>query len=407
MKRIALILLASLPLVACCHHRIDPVEPEYDRVAVLFSLGRNTLNYYLSTDIGELCRESEGAYVPEYGSNKALLVVSHSMVENWAYDELTSPVLYSIHKDKSGLVVRDTVYSLSPETVLTDPSTMQTFFEVIKEKFPAKHYGMIYSSHGSGWLPDNYFGDGRISRPTMSIGQEIQGSSQYFMNIPEFAASIPYHLDYILLDACLMGNVETVYELRNCADQIAVSATEIMADGFDYKNLARRLLTGTSASPKAVCEDYIAQYKAKTGYESSACIALVNTAGMDNLAAVCKELFAKYGPVLETIDQSEIQRFFRYNTSRPDELLQYGWFYDLQDIIVKAGASDDEVSRLSEAIEACIAFKDCTEEFMASVNGFPFESYCGLGMALPQFKDQQLKDYYKTLAWNKATGLVK
>lgn len=407
MKRIALILLALLPLMACCHHKTDPVEPDYDRVAVLFSLSRNSLNYYLSTDIGELCRESEGAYVPEYGSNKALLVVSHSLTDDWAYDELTQPVLFSIHKDKSGTVVRDTVYSLASEAILTDPATLRTMFEVIKEKFPAKHYGMIYSSHGTGWLPDNYFGEGKFERKTMSIGQEIQGSNYYFMNIPDFAASIPYHLDYILLDACLMGNIESVYELRHCADQIAVSATEIMADGFDYKNLAQRLLKGTSASPKAVCQDYIAQYKAKTGYEKSACISLVNTAGLDNLAAVCKELFIKYGPVLETIDQSKIQRFFRYNSTYPDELLKYGWFYDLQDAIAKAGASADETARLSKAIEGCIEYKECTEEFMASFNGFPFESFCGLGMALPQFKDEQLKEYYKELAWNKATGLVK
>lgn len=414
MKRIIHILLAVMPLLTCCQcKKEEPKQIEYDRVAVLFSLGRNSLNYYLSNDIGELCRESEGAYVPEYGSGNALLVVSHSLTDDWDYDELTESVLFSIHKNKAGEVVRDTLFSLPPEAALTEPANLRMMFDAIKEKFPSQHYGMIYSSHGSGWLPDNYFGTGKFEpkvRPfgeTQSIGQEIQGSEQIFMDLPDFAASFPYHFDYILLDACLMGNIETVYELRNCADQIAVSATEIMADGFDYKNLARRLLTGTSASPKAVCEDYIAQYNAKTGYESSACIALVNTAGLDNLAAVCKELFVKYGPVLETIDQSKIQRFFRYDPEDESDLLQFGWFYDLEDAVRKAGASQDEMDRLSKAINGCIAYKACTKEFMANINGFTFDNYCGLGMALPQFKDEQLKEYYKTLAWNKATALVK
>lgn len=408
MKRILFILAALLTLAGCEKKPVPGKDIPYDRVAVLYSIARNNLSEDLENDIKELCDVKNGAYVPEYGCDKALIVVVHTPYSYYSYDKPTLPVMMNIYRDKSGSVVRDTVFSMSGTSFLTDSNVMRTFFNKVRELFPADHYGAILSSHGSGWLPGPYYSNGKMT--TKSFGQEIQGEDQYLMDIQDLPDGLPFKLDYLLFDACLMGNVETVFELRQCADKIGVSATEVLSDGFNYLRLGRKLLGGDQASPEGVCKDFFEQYDIKTGRDKSACIALVKTSELPGLAEVCGRLFRDYSTEIQELDPLSVQRFFRYNGK--EELLHHGWFYDLEDIIRVAGATEQELSELGSAIESCIIYKANTPEFMMSHDGynwhgFTFEHFCGLGMSIPQFPSDEMRDWYRTLAWNEATGLVK
>ena len=40
-------------------------------------------------------------------------------------------------------------------------------------------------------------------------------------------------------------------------------------------------------------------------------------------------------------------------------------------------------------------------------NGFDINTFCGLSMYLPADGSAHLDNYYRTLSWNRATGLVK
>ena len=82
------------------------------------------------------------------------------------------------------------------------------------------------------------------------------------------------------------------------------------------------------------------------------------------------------------------------------------WFYDLEDILVKAGISSAEHSSLSSALNSCILYKAATEEFLKSYGGFAIDTFCGMTMYLPCNGSTLLDNKYKALAWNKATGLV-
>ena len=55
------------------------------------------------------------------------------------------------------------------------------------------------------------------------------------MDLPDLAEVLsPYRFDYILFDACFMGSVEVLYELRHSARYFIASPAEILADGFPY-----------------------------------------------------------------------------------------------------------------------------------------------------------------------------
>ena len=218
------------------------------------------------------------------------------------------------------------------------------------------------------------------------------------MEMTDFKNAIPMHLDYLLMDACLSGGIEVAYEFKDVCDQIGFSPSEILADGFNYKELAGHLLGSDKADTRAVVDDYYQYYAAKKDKnDRSATISLVDCKQLDGLASVCNTLFSKYASEIDGLNPSSVQRFYRYDKH---------WFYDLEDILVKAGISSAEHSSLSSALNSCILYKAATEEFLKSYGGFAIDTFCGMTMYLPCNGSTLLDNKYKALAWNKATGLV-
>ena len=63
-----------------------------------------------------------------------------------------------------------------------------------------------------------------------------------------------FHTDYILFDACYMGNVETAYELKDVTDFLVASSMEISSMGVPYRQAAPYLLG--SPDYEKICQTY-------------------------------------------------------------------------------------------------------------------------------------------------------
>lgn len=417
MKRLLVLIVPALILAACNPFDPDVKEPkEFDRVMILYSAGFNNISSYLAGDIEDVAN----GYVPLITSSDALAVISHQPASYGAYSTPTSPVLVYFHTDPTGShVSRDTLYRGEKGALLTDPSVMRGMLSKAVEFFPSKHYSLVYSSHGTGWLPQSYYEKGynstfdffsaRLRRrveindisalPVKTIGQEVMPDNKGLeCGIADFADALPAHFDAIILDACLMGGIEMAYELRTKADYIAFSQTEILADGLDYCNLAGRLLGSDIPDVRGACEDYFAIYDKKSGSSRSATISLVDCSQLDSLAVVCREAFESCRDALGKLNPSEVQRYFRFNCH---------WFYDLEDILVKAGLEGEGLRAVRSALARAVVYKAATPEFMKPDSGFKINTHCGFSMYLPCNGDETLDAYYRGLAWNKATGLVK
>ena len=213
------------------------------------------------------------------------------------------------------------------------------------------------------------------------------------------AAAIPVHMDWILFDACYMGCVEVAYEFRGVTDKIIFSPAEVISTGFDYSKMAEYLLAD-GQDTEGFAEAYYRMYlnDSRGGDWQSATITVLDCSKIEVLASTCSALFSRYGGILATMEEGDIQRYYRHE--KP-------YFYDLQDILVHAGISGAEASSLQAALDGCIPYKAATPHFLAGEGGFDITAYSGLGMYLPGMGAGELDEYYKGLAWNKATGLVK
>lgn len=421
---LAIVLLAAMMAAACSEPLPlqEPSQQEFSRVLVYIGEGFNSLNHYITDDIKDMTGAPTNGLLPSEGSNKAFIVISHLPLAGGNYASPTSPTITRISRDYIGRPVCDTLMRMPVGTILTKPENLREALEFVHSEFPSDSYGMIFSSHGTGWLPAGYydseggsstFAAGRkradgavpyVERPpkdgiaVKTLGQEIayiDGTFwSYEMSLPSFAEAFPFKFDYMILDACLMGGIETAYQLRNCTRYLCFSQTEILADGLPYKTLLGHLLGKGPADVQAVCEDYFNMYDNRDGVYRSATISMIDCSRLDPLAECCRDLFSTYRDQLAGVKPKDVQGFFRYDKH---------WFYDLEDIMLNAGMTTSDRRALSAALGECVVYRAHTDSFM---NEFDIRSCCGLSMYLPAAGNSYLNSYYSGLEWNKATGLV-
>ena len=179
-----------------------------------------------------------------------------------------------------------------PEGNSCDPVFFREILDYIIAEFPSQSYGLVLSSHGSGWSynPENTarsFGGDMIGENGLPIAPQ-------FINIKSLAQQLPMKFDFILFDACLMAQVEVAYELKDKADFLLASPITIDGKGFAYDSIQSYLLNRPTADLKSAADWFYDHYGAPDN-SYGAIISIVDLSQMGQLAAVQRGLFEKYG----------------------------------------------------------------------------------------------------------------
>ena len=159
-RTITRFLAAALVMTAafgCDKNRHNTEEPESAdrRVLLFYECAFNNLGSYMQTNMEDQNTGLPAGYIPgKYGD--VLLVYSRIYKGKYDYTPVNS-YLRRIYKTSKGKVISDTLKVFGKETIAASPSTLSAVLTLVREKFPAKGYGMVVSSHGSGWLPAGYY----------------------------------------------------------------------------------------------------------------------------------------------------------------------------------------------------------------------------------------------------------
>ncbi|MBO4427925.1 MAG: hypothetical protein J5771_05550 [Bacteroidales bacterium] len=430
--RTVLAIAAAAVLTVSCQTNVY-YQNELDRfdaftspssVILVYGIGHNNLSSYIAGNVTTLCKNP----LPQRGSDKVLLAfTSLSSKGDITWPENDKSYLVRISTSASK-VYRDTLLTIEGGRKATDPDVVKEVLGYARRRFKADRYGLILSSHGSGWLPAGYIqpvtttswmdftelSSGYRTTPpaeryrmraplsgplTKSFGMdcfgkmEEHGSTAYELSIETLASAIEDRWDFILFDACFMGCVEVAYELKDCTDKLCLSAAEVLATGFNYAKLTR-LLFNSDASAEAFCKAYFDYYNTRTGDHRTATVATVKTSEIEGLATVCKELITKYSAAVAAVDTNAVQVYSRGGKK---------WFCDLQDIFTQSGISQADSLKLQAALDRCISYKAATPYIIADLR---VDTFCGISMYLPAVGNDVLNTAYKRTAWNKAVNLV-
>lgn len=386
---LTLLLAAS----GCCKKE-EPVIDHFTHVAIYFGCGYNNLSEGIKQNV---LKEMAQGKIPGKNEAKALLAFCHNTYEPYNYLDGNSPVLIRIYND-NGQAVIDTVKTYSMSTVSASASTLSSVLNDIKENYESDSYGMIFSSHASGWLPEGYkspYDEGSKNIKPLSLGAQFHGSSSTIteIDVKDFADAIPFKLDYIILDCCLAGAAEVAWELSDVCDRIVFSPTEVLAGGYDYYNMAERIFSNP-ADLEGVCKDHFNKY-------SYATTTLVDCSGIEGLAESMASILSAHRQEfnnLKSVPTSSrtVQRYFYQFTS-------YMYFYDLRHLAVTIGATESELADLDAALKRSVLYENHSSMFL---EGLRLTNVCGLSMYIPYNNWSTLNAYYKGLGWNNVVKVV-
>ena len=429
--------MVLLGISSCDCRKVEPEVVTYDHVAILYSVGRNDLEDNLDKNIRELANGN----IPSAKDKDVMLIISQRFLipSDTRGTFESSPYLIRLYKDK-GKAVMDTLKAFPMHSnggeinLLSDPAVMSETIATACNMFKSNSYGIIFSSHGSGWIPRGYYKnpvppsskalmsarkdsetdkvlpEGAVdyvplkrdpSLPkTKSFGEQlfIEGLRQMSLesDVVEMVKALPVHFDYIVMDACLMGTVEVAYEFRNACDLLVVSPAEILDHGFDYEPMGDRLFGRAKPDVVGIAEDYFNYYNSKSGAERSATVTVVDCRQLEELASLCSKLFEKYSDKIAGVDPDRLGYYF----SIPDR----SWFYDLESLFIESGISQSDKTELEAVLDKVTPYRNSTKRILGFID---VGIYSGFSVYLPSMGDDYLDGYYRTLAWNKATGLVK
>lgn len=269
---------------------------------------------------------------------------------------------------------------------------------------PADSYGLIFTSHASGWLPEK-----TLSNPTRSIGVDMDpgtvatGATE--MELADFAAAIPDgQFEFIIFEACLMAGVEVAYELRNKADYILASSAELLVPGFVpiYKNSLRFLFNTehtVEQSLSAFAQAYYRYVDSQNGAHCSTTLSILKTENVDALAALTGEVLAN-NPFEGIANISTLQHFDRPGSYGDSPVLPR--YFDFAQCVEQV-ATPSEYAEFENILNGIVVWKASTGTFMTGYNGFDIKRHCGLTTYIEQPEFVKLNASYRQTAWWRAT----
>ena len=267
-KKLFTLFICTLSLAAtftsCGDEAIDVESVNKQTIFVFYPWtgGTNTsgLTSFLENNVDSIC---EGI-VAKKGLNNSRVMVFMSQNYRKSY-------LIDLQYDgNTKTVIRDTLKTYDEATYTTAEGFAEILNEV-KRRAEALNYSLIIGAHGCGWTyKSDWVNYPYMARPNAGFAQK--GSTSYptatgnfcgiqygpdpnkpitrffgsvsleenALDVPTLAEGIKLSgtkMQYILFDACYMGNVETAYELKDVTNFMISSSSEVMGAGVPYKTI--------------------------------------------------------------------------------------------------------------------------------------------------------------------------
>lgn len=308
--------------------------------------------------------------------------------------ELTFDAVCSIAEKKE--------YTMNSQ-IATDPAVMKKVFTDMQTVAPSDSYGLILGSHATGWMKGN-------SVQSKAFGDD----GGYNIDIPDLAnvlkKSFSEKLDFVLFDACMMGNAEVGYELKEATSHCIASVMETPVYGFPYDQILPYLYT-ENIDYSAVCHEFMSFNKTNNLWGTCA---VMDCSQMENLASAVKEKLSEWEDALSSVSMQNVQQY---------GVNSYKYFsYDVLDFfrelgrksgIVKTTDLNEAIASVQSALNQAVIAKDCLSGVDYDFDGLVIDGtrFCGIGMYIPKEYNPYVANktawnsyYEQSISWYHAAG---
>lgn len=386
--KILSLLLSFAVLFVACDNEEDKTNYG-SRTVLVYIAGENSLSSFANEDLNEMI---QGMQSVDDSRNNLLIYM----------DKIgSSPKLIRLKRNKDA-VVQEVITTYDTQNSV-DVGVMKNIIATAFSYYPADSYGIVFWSHGDGWLP--------YENPSTRWWGQDTGTGDRRMNIPDLyeALSAAPHLDFILFDACYMQSVEVVYQLRNRADYFIGSPTEIPGPGAPYEAVVPALFSQDNPEIN-IARSYYTVYAEKynngvnntnENWTGGVSISVVKSSELPALAIATRDVLQTASSIQQShnIDISGILCY---------DPLSVKNYHDLMGLMQKIQENSLAFENYKLAYQNAIIWKNSTESIysamgrsgMISMNGFE-----GLSTYILRGFDSSKNQYYRqSMSWYSASG---
>ena len=172
------------------------------------------------------------------GNPNLTVVILTGGAEKWHTEYAKADANYRIVIDGNG--VKSEKYTEAPRS-MGDAETLGSFIRDTKEAYPADHYGLVMWGHGTGPLWGMCFDS--LTRETLTL--------------PEFREGLQsgsVHFDWIGLDCCLMGTIETLKAVQDHTEYLVASEIQASRYGWKYDGFLTEWAKYPGMNPRKLTE---------------------------------------------------------------------------------------------------------------------------------------------------------
>lgn len=427
-KNLVKIMLMSIATAACvtfgaCSGEDDPVAPAREarpaetpsaipgagaKTVLIYLAGGNDLAGVLKQNLKD-CKEGSR----RLRDNERLIVFARfrNEGESWVARLKNGEVTDSVSLKDLGICSSD------GENRACDPGVMEGVMSYAFKKYPAKdgNYGIVFGSHGSGWLKKKEVHQ-RMGSRAICVDYGDNNMSDYnarWINIPTLAGILRNqpHLKFIMTDCCNMMCLENLYELRTACDYLIGSPAEIPGKGAPYDQIIPDMFKDGDFC-KAIIDKY------ETSVKGTLPLVAVKTSEMENvaqatrtaLAAVKEKIGNGYADMTGTI------HYFHLDETKGHFDADYNVFYDAGDFM-RTYAPTDVYQQWRQALDKAVVERRMTIKWTTyldwNVKYSDFkvteEKFHGVSMYVPQDPslgyNAQFNEDIKFFEWFNAAGL--
>ena len=299
---------------------------------------------------------------------------------------------------------RVTVQNLQVLKVIAEHNLLLMFGNSL---YKAESYGLIYWSHGEGWIPTPL-------PSTRWIGNDKTGGGHY-MNIEDLKSVLQNapHFDFIMFDACFMQSVEVAYELRDCCDYYIGFPAENPGPGAAYdrmfpfifqKGAAVEMAIGTFA---AYDEIYTGKIGSNSNWTMGTAIDVLKSSELENLAAATANALSGVTADREVLRSS----VFDYDQRKVGSSYYVG-YYDFVEMMEKLVVDEVVLDEWKQAYDAAsVCWKKTPMIYSMSVGMFSMKRANGVSHYIPSTATsaaaQAANAAYRSTSWYSAVGLAR
>lgn len=421
MKKLFTLLICTFSLLLCfssCSGEAEDVESVNKQTILVFmpwaggiGAGSSGLyNFFLQNidSISQGIKDQKGL-----NNTRVMLFLSESY---------NNSILYDLQYDESTKSVKRVAVKNYEGTSYNSAEGLAEILNEVKTQTKALNYAMIIGAHGCGWTYASdwinypYRAKGQQGTTSTATTENFSGiqfgtdpnnpKTRFFgsvstkdlsLDIETLAAGIKLSgikMQYILFDACYMGNVEIAYELKDVTNYLLSSSSEIMGAGLPYRTLWK-YLNSTTPNYSSIVSSTVNFYKNTSDPYCN--LAAIDCRQIDNLASVMKDINSQY-KFDSTISLDSIQ---------PLDGFAPNLFFDMKTYVDSLHPSDYLKEQFTNQLEATVKAAQSTENvitYISSENGkrIKVKSYCGLSISDPSQHSVAVKGREKT-GWWKAT----